>query len=222
MCLCVQFMKRVSDSVEFAVKFFHDVEGAPAALLLACMTLHNRDFAWLICPQNAVQAHGAVRALPGNVHTVSTCHLMCPQVLEQVMSTYLAAWVHLHAASNCFAPSAVFNRELELYANPALEGILPKVYCISANQDGAAKTSWSYVFPPYIIVERGESLNEWCSRVSPNFATTLFVLLHVAERLQQLHASGLCHRDLKCVSSCASKSTAHSERTPLLYVLSDR
>ena len=44
---------------------------------------------------------------------------------------------------------------------------------------------------------RGESLNEWCSRVSPNFATTLFVLLHVAERLAKLHGRGLCHRDVK-------------------------
>jgi serine/threonine protein kinase len=60
----------------------------------------------------------------------------------------------------------------------------------------AATFAWSSVLG-IMEVERGESLNEWCSRVSPNFATTLFVLLHVAERLQQLHASGLCHRDLK-------------------------
>jgi hypothetical protein len=59
-----------------------------------------------------------------------------------------------------------------------------------------------------VAVCRGESLNEWCSRVSPNFATTLFVLLHVAERLQQLHASGLCHRDLKCARALVCPAMA--------------
>jgi hypothetical protein len=93
---------------------------------------------------------------------------------------------------------AVFTRELELYRNPALAGVLPAVAHISTNDDGAAATSWGYTFPPHIVVERGESLNEWCSRVQPNFATTLFVLMHVAKRLAQLHAAGLCHRDLKC------------------------
>jgi serine/threonine protein kinase len=92
---------------------------------------------------------------------------------------------------------AVFERELELYNNEALEGILPAVVKISTNDDREACTSWGYTFPPFIIVERGESLNEWCSRVQPDFATTLFVLLHVAKRLHKLHAAGLCHRDLK-------------------------
>jgi serine/threonine protein kinase len=92
----------------------------------------------------------------------------------------------------------VFTRELELYRNTALAGILPAVAAITPNDDGAARTAWGYAFPPHIVVERGESLNEWCSRVQPNFATALFVLLHVAQRLARLHAAGLCHRDLKC------------------------
>jgi hypothetical protein len=105
---------------------------------------------------------------------------------------------HPRAATTYSCCVAVFTRELELYQNSALAGILPAVAHISTNDDGAAATSWGYAFPPHIVVERGESLNEWCSRVQPNFATTLFVLMHVAKRLAQLHGAGLCHRDLKC------------------------
>ena len=47
---------------------------------------------------------------------------------------------------------AVFRRELELYENAELEGILPAVAMISTNDDGKAHTSPGYVFPPFIIV----------------------------------------------------------------------
>jgi serine/threonine protein kinase len=42
-----------------------------------------------------------------------------------------------------------------------------------------------------------QGLNEWVSRMAPDFPTTIFVLLHVVEKLQKLHSLGLCHRDLK-------------------------
>lgn len=92
---------------------------------------------------------------------------------------------------------SAFKRELELYETPALRSILPEALHIRTNEDSAVRAASGYVFPPFIIVEKGESLNEWASRKSPDFATTLFVLLHIAERLQRLHAAGLCHRDVK-------------------------
>jgi serine/threonine protein kinase len=42
-----------------------------------------------------------------------------------------------------------------------------------------------------------QSLNEWVSRVAPDLPTTIFVLLHLAEKLEKVHAHGLCHRDIK-------------------------
>jgi hypothetical protein len=57
---------------------------------------------------------------------------------------------------------------------------------------------FGFVYPPFAITERGESLNEWVSRSAPDVPTTVFVLLHVAEKLQQLHEAGWTHRDLKC------------------------
>jgi hypothetical protein len=90
-----------------------------------------------------------------------------------------------------------FQRELTLYRTPGLHRILPEVHQISPNEDGAIRSQSGYIFPPFIMVEKGESLNEWASRVAPDFATTLFLLLHIAERLQQLHEVGMCHRDVK-------------------------
>jgi hypothetical protein len=54
-----------------------------------------------------------------------------------------------------------------------------------------------WVFPPCIIVERGESLDEWALRIVPDFPTILTVLCHVLARLEQLHKAGLAHRDIK-------------------------
>ena len=42
-----------------------------------------------------------------------------------------------------------------------------------------------------------QSLSEWVSRVATDLPTTMFVLLQLAEKVEKLHASGLCHRDLK-------------------------
>jgi hypothetical protein len=68
---------------------------------------------------------------------------------------------------------------------------------VQENSDGRIRDSAGFVFPPFIIVERGESLNEWVQRVAPDFITSLFVLCHVCKRLKLLHDAGLCHRDLK-------------------------
>jgi serine/threonine protein kinase len=91
----------------------------------------------------------------------------------------------------------VFEREHSLYSNASLRPILPEALHIVPNKDSQVRSQSGYVFPPFIMVEKGESLNEWASRKSPDFATSLFVLLHIAERLQRLHQSGLCHRDVK-------------------------
>lgn len=68
---------------------------------------------------------------------------------------------------------------------------------VQDNADGGIQDSTGYVLPPFIVVERGESLNEWVDRVAPDFVTSMFVLCHVTKRLQLLHSAGLCHRDLK-------------------------
>ena len=104
--------------------------------------------------------------------------------------------------------------------------MMPAVRCVCSNADGAVMTPAGWVFPPFIVVEKGEarrpfprlrrprtralgsaagltltaclqSLDEWALRIVPDFPTVLTVLCHVAARLQQLHHAGLAHRDIK-------------------------
>jgi Protein kinase domain len=93
--------------------------------------------------------------------------------------------------------SACFARESEFYRHTSIRNVLPDVEAMSANADGCVRCSNGFAFPPFIIAERGESLNEWTQRVAPDDVTSMFVLCHVVKRLQQLHGAGLSHRDLK-------------------------
>lgn len=90
-----------------------------------------------------------------------------------------------------------YDRELAMYDDPKLREVLLPIVQASDNEDQSITGPHNFVFPPFAITERGEGLNEWMSRAAPDVATTVFVLLHVAERLQQLHEAGWCHRDLK-------------------------
>jgi serine/threonine protein kinase len=74
--------------------------------------------------------------------------------------------------------------------------LLPRVQA-SDNLDQKCTSPFDFVFPPFAITEWGESLFEWVSRSAPDLPTTIFVLLHVAERLQQLHEAGWAHRKLR-------------------------
>jgi serine/threonine protein kinase len=96
-----------------------------------------------------------------------------------------------------FTNRAAFEREQTLYGKEELREMMPAVRRVVDNTDGSICSSSGWVFPPFIIVEKGESLDEWALRISPDFPTVLTVLCHIAARLQHLHGAGLAHRDLK-------------------------
>ena len=87
-----------------------------------------------------------------------------------------------------------FKREIAMFDVPELRDSLLPFVMACENSDGRASGPSGFVYPPFVIAERGESLNEWVSRSAPDLATTIFVLLHVAERLQRLHQAGIVHR----------------------------
>eukprot|EP00892_Ulva_mutabilis_P007647 jgi/Ulvmu1/5254/UM022_0047.1 len=96
-----------------------------------------------------------------------------------------------------FTQRSAFDREFELYSNPVLRGMMPAITHIEPNTNGEARSMTGWPMPPCIVIERGESLDNWALRIKPDFTTILQVLTHVATRLEQLHESGLVHRDLK-------------------------
>lgn len=96
-----------------------------------------------------------------------------------------------------FTQRSAFDREFELYSNPVLRGMMPAITHIEPNTINEARSMTGWPMPPCIVIERGESLDMWALRIKPDFTTILQVLTHVATRLEQLHESGLVHRDLK-------------------------
>jgi serine/threonine protein kinase len=91
-----------------------------------------------------------------------------------------------------------YEREVAVFDIEQLQDALLPVVQASDNTNQECTGPFEFVFPPFAITERGEPLTEWVSRSAPDLPTTIFVLLHVAERLQQLHEAGWAHRDLKC------------------------
>lgn len=63
-----------------------------------------------------------------------------------------------------------FKREAQLYANPAFKELMPATLAIAANDDGGERMR-GYAWPPCIIIEKGQSLNEWAHANRSDFVT---------------------------------------------------
>lgn len=63
-----------------------------------------------------------------------------------------------------------FKREAALYANPAFKDLMPATLAIEDNAGGGERLH-SYAFPPCIIIEKGQSLNEWAHANRCDFVT---------------------------------------------------
>eukprot|EP00892_Ulva_mutabilis_P004372 jgi/Ulvmu1/2306/UM013_0154.1 len=100
-------------------------------------------------------------------------------------------------AIKLFASQSAFLAEADLYRNPTLRAMLPEIRLITDNADGAFRDTRGHPLPPCIVMERGESLDQWSRRARPDRFQTVSVLAHVADRVRQLHAAGYVHRDLK-------------------------
>ena len=86
--------------------------------------------------------------------------------------------------------------EGELYKHPDISQTLPPLVEASDNANGAVRSPSGFVYPPYIIMERGITLSKWRQdkRTAP---AILNMLLDVAAHLARLHDAGHVHRDLK-------------------------
>lgn len=65
---------------------------------------------------------------------------------------------------------------------------------------GVVETEEGWRYPPFIVVERGESMEDWLGRMGrmqPEFWTVLVDLAEIVEKVRNLHALGLVHRNLK-------------------------
>lgn len=103
----------------------------------------------------------------------------------------------LEYAIKFFTSRAAYERERSMYADRDLRAALPPVTEIRSNEDAEVVADDGWVFPPFIITDRGESLDMWArNKRDPGFAATVRVLRDVAGQVKGLHSQGLVHRNL--------------------------
>jgi hypothetical protein len=87
------------------------------------------------------------------------CVAVCVQVL---------CWCAGHVCNG-----AAFDAELALYEEPVLRSMMPATKALVDNKEQTIRTQSGYVIPPCIVIERGESLQEWAAREDHDFVTIL-------------------------------------------------
>lgn len=93
-----------------------------------------------------------------------------------VVSAALTAPQASQVAIKFVLQRAAFERELQLYADERLQGLMPKlVESHASTGSGTLRTPQGVALPPVIVTERGQSLDEWSRRVQPDFITCLQV-----------------------------------------------
>jgi serine/threonine protein kinase len=103
-----------------------------------------------------------------------------------------------HVARLCrfFQRLEDYEEEHRMYEVAAVKPTLPQLYASSNNIDGIAQTLDGYVFPPFLVMERGMTLAEWITSPRSSLAV-LSLFSDVARLLAQVHAANYVHRDLK-------------------------
>jgi hypothetical protein len=89
-----------------------------------------------------------------------------------------------------------FETEAQLYQHPVIRKTLPQVFHASENADGALESPGGFVFPPFLVLERGAPLRSWLKepRTIPSVLTMFY---EVALQLKRVHHAQYVHRDLK-------------------------
>ena len=83
-----------------------------------------------------------------------------------------------------------------MYRDPALQSIVPELFAGSENGDSQCRARNGYVFPPFLVMERGMTLAEWVQQ-EPEALSVLSMFKACAALLARLHAAGQVHRDIK-------------------------
>eukprot|EP00892_Ulva_mutabilis_P005912 jgi/Ulvmu1/3693/UM017_0110.1 len=105
---------------------------------------------------------------------------------------------HDRAAIKFYTDRSAFDRERELYAEARLKAMMPATFAVDDNESGKVCTPYGYKFPPFVIIECGQSLDEWArDNANKDFITVFQALSHAVRALRRLHDFGYAHRDIK-------------------------
>lgn len=82
-----------------------------------------------------------------------------------------------------FLATTEFEREVSMYRTAALRDALPPLLYATENTDAAESSTSGYVWPPFLVVERGTTLGDWAAEPRA-FGAVLNMLHEVASLLQ--------------------------------------
>jgi hypothetical protein len=68
--------------------------------------------------------------------------------------------------------------EGELYKNEALGPLLPNAETLCMNEEGEETDAHGVPLPPFLIMEKGEALDEWSQRAKPDQFMAVAVRMH--------------------------------------------
>ena len=74
-----------------------------------------------------------------------------------------------------FLSRSAFEQETALYSNDVLKGMMPATREVVGNVEGGAMSLRGYRWPPFIVLEKGESLQEWAQREEARYSTIMDV-----------------------------------------------
>ena len=84
----------------------------------------------------------------------------------------------MQAAIKFYLDRTGFERERELYTESQLKEMMPATLAVEDNASGNCQTPYGYTFPPFVIIERGQSLDEWArDNANKDFITIFQVQL---------------------------------------------
>ena len=89
-----------------------------------------------------------------------------------------------------------FEEEVALYREPALARIMPDLLHADHNASRAVCSRSGYIFPPFLVIERGTTLRAWLDE-DRNFLEIITMVEALARLLDGLHRAGYVHRDMK-------------------------
>jgi hypothetical protein len=95
-----------------------------------------------------------------------------------------------------FYEEAEFEEETAFYSHPVLRTILPAILFATNNANAGLVSPRGFVFPPFLVLERGITLTAWGTQEKRGFFEITTMIERVAELLKALHDANFVHRDL--------------------------
>eukprot|EP00892_Ulva_mutabilis_P004147 jgi/Ulvmu1/2103/UM125_0007.1 len=165
----VQFARGARDRVEYAIKFFLDQQAfrAEAALYAACS---------------------------GERSSTDTSQHACTSSCAPPSSCGAS---ELHGNNRQSERQATAGTSGTAKMSKAAARFLPRVEAVCDGTAGGLADPRGRPLPPCIVMEKGESLQDWSERAEPDLFTSLAVLSNISQRLADMHDAGYVHRDLK-------------------------